>query len=274
MSTRVTTITAGRPASFATLLAELWAFRGLVWAFAARDLKVKYTQTVFGPLWVIANPLITVGVLTFVFGMLVKVPSDGLPYMVFYLAAIVPWNCFSTVLNQVTGSLESQARLISKIYFPRLVIAVAYALTGTFDFLVGYTVGCFIAAGFGVLRPGYLLLMPLLLAIQLAWALGLGLLLAPFNGRYRDVKYMLPLAVQLYYFATPVIYPVSLAPAWARWLYEFNPLAAVIDSYRAALGGRALPWASLGFSAAAAAVVLVLGAMVFMRREQDLVDVL
>ena len=274
LTIRITTVTAGQPVALRALLVELWHYRGLIWAFTVRDLKVKYTQTKVGPVWAVMTPLMTVGVMTFVFGVMVKIPSDNLPYMLFFLLAIVPWNTFNTVLSRTVSSLEAQAALISKVYFPRLAIAASFALNGTVDFLVGYAVTIVFALYFGVFTFTFVLMTPLLLAIQMAWALGLGLLLAPFNGRYRDVKHAIPLLIQLYYFATPVVYPVSLAPRWARWLYEFNPLAAVIDSYRAMLGGRAIPWSSLGFAATASVAVLVLGALVFLHKERDMVDVL
>lgn len=271
---KITTVTAGKPLSIYHLLTELWHYRGLIWAFSARDLKVKYFQTVFGPLWVVMTPLITVGVMTFVFGLMIKVPSDGLPYLLFYLVAIVPWYSFISVLNQTTSSLEAHSTLISKIYFPRLVIGASYALNGVVDFLVGYVVTVIFAMYFSVLTLEYILFMPLLLFIQTAWALGLGLLLAPYNARYRDVKHIIPLAIQLYYFANPIMYSVSIAPSWALWLFKINPFAIVITTYRSLLNGSGPDWFLLAYALLLSLALLAAGAFLFMRKGQDMVDVL
>jgi lipopolysaccharide transport system permease protein len=271
---RTITVSADSRLSVGATVRELWRYRGLVWAFSSRDLKVKYFQTIFGPLWVLLTPLITVGVMTFVFGLMVKIPSDGLPYLLFYLVAIVPWYSFIGVFSQTTSSLEAHATLISKIYFPRLVIGASYAVNGAVDFLVGYGVCLIFAAYFSLLSLKFVLLMPVLLLIQMAWALGLGLLLAPLNARYRDVKHMIPLAIQLYYFANPIMYPVSVAPAWAKWIYHINPFSVVITAYRDALSGRDTDFLSLAGGIVIAVATLVAGAIVFIRKGQDMVDAL
>jgi lipopolysaccharide transport system permease protein len=271
---KITTIAAGKPRSVIQLLIELWNYRGLIWAFTARDLRVKYFQTIFGPLWVVMTPLITVGVMTFVFGLMIKIPSDDLPYLMFYLVAIVPWYAFIAVLNQTVSSLEAHSSLISKIYFPRLVIGASYVLNGTVDFFVGYCVAVLFAIYFSLFSFEFILIMPLLLFIQMAWALGLGLMLAPYNVRYRDVKHIVPLIIQLYYFACPIMYPVSVAPVWAQWIYTVNPFAVVINTYRTALNGHPTDWLSVLFALVFACAVLAFGAFVFLRKEQSMVDVL
>src|SRR5690606_14058856 len=162
----ITVVVAGRRPPLALLLRELWSYRGLAWAFFVRDLKVKYFQTLLGPLWVLMTPLITVGVMTFVFGLMVRIPSDGLPYLLFYLVAIVPWHAFLTTFSMTMASLEAHAGLISKIYFPRLVIGLGYALNAIVDFLVGFGVAVIVAALYGVLPFGFLLIMPVLLYVQ------------------------------------------------------------------------------------------------------------
>ncbi|MCW5591326.1 MAG: ABC transporter permease [Burkholderiales bacterium] len=274
MSTRITTVSASRGPSLRGLLAELWAYRSLVWAFSSRDLKIKYFQTIFGPLWIILTPLITVGVMTFVLGLMIKVPSDDLPYLVFYLVAIVPWLSFITVFTQTMTSLEAHGALLNKIYFPRLVIGASYAVNGAIDFLVGFAAAVAVAAAYGILTPQFLLAMPVLLAIQMAWALGLGYFLAPYNAQFRDVKHIVPLLIQLYYFACPILYAVSLAPAWAKWLYTVNPLASVITTYRSLLNGHPLDWTGLAWALVASFGMLAWGVAVFMRKEQEMVDVL
>lgn len=271
---RITTISAEKSYSVWHVLTELWHYRGLIWAFSARDLKVKYFQTVFGPLWVVLTPLITVGVMTFVFGLMVKIPSDDLPYLMFYLVAIVPWYSFIAVLNQNISSLEAHASLISKIYFPRLIIGASYAVNGTVDFLVGYVVASLFAIHFGLWSMKFLLVMPLLLLIQTSWAVGLGLMLAPYNARYRDVKHIIPLFIQLYYFANPIMYPVSVAPHWAQWMFRMNPFAVVINTYRSALNGHPTDWMAVLIALSMSLGVLAIGAVVFIRKEKTMVDVL
>ena len=272
--TRITKIVAGKPYSVKQLLTELWHYRALVWAFSARDLKVKYFQTIFGALWVVMTPLSTVGVMTFVFGLMIKIPSDDLPYILFYLVAIVPWYAFTAVLNQTVSSLEAHSGLINKIYFPRLVIGVTCVVNGAVDFLVGYCVAVGFAIYFSLLSLEFIIIMPLLLFIQMAWALGLGLMLAPYNARYRDVKHIVPLIIQLYYFASPIMYPVSVAPVWAQWIYKINPFAVVINAYRTALNGHPTDWLSVLFALVVSCTVLAFGAFVFLRKEQNMVDVL
>jgi lipopolysaccharide transport system permease protein len=271
---KITTIAAGKPLSVFQLLTELWQYRGLIWAFSARDLKVKYFQTIFGPLWVVMTPLITVGVMTFVFGLMIKVPSDDLPYILFYLVAIVPWYAFIAVLNQTVSSLEAHSGLISKIYFPRLVIGASCVVNGAVDFFVGYCVAVGFTIYFSMFSLDFIIIMPLLLFIQMVWALGLGLMLAPYNARYRDVKHIVPLIIQLYYFASPIMYPVSVAPVWAQWIYKINPFAVVINTYRTSLNGHPTDWLSVLFALVFSCAVLAFGAFVFLRKEQNMVDVL
>lgn len=256
------------------LLSELLQFKGLIWAFAARDIKVKYTQTFLGVIWVLMTPIITVGVMTFVFGLMIKVPSDGLPYILFYLVAIVPWSSFVGVLSQSISSLELHSGLISKIYFPRVIIGVSYALIGSVDFLVGFILILVFAAYFGALSIKFVLLMPLLLFIQMSFALGLGFLLAPFNARYRDVKHITPLAIQLFYLANPIMYSVSLAPDWAIWLFKINPLATTIITYRSLLNGQGVDWLLIACAFSISLALLIVGSYFFMREAQDMVDVL
>lgn len=272
--TGITTVAADARPALGLLLREIWQYRSLVWAFSLRDLKVKYFQTLLGPLWVVMTPLITVGVMTFVFGLMVKVPSDGLPYLLFYLVAIVPWYAFVATFNQTMSSLEAHAGLISKIYFPRLVIGLAYALNSVVDFLIGFLVAVVVAASFSRLSAGFLLIMPVLLLIQVAWALGLGFWLAPLNAKYRDVKHLVPLLLQLYYFASPILYPASVAPWWIQGLYTLNPLAVVVTGYRSQLNDEGTAWLPLLYALVVSVAVLIRGAIAFMRAERQMVDVL
>lgn len=271
---KITTVSAPAGISIRELLIELWNYRSLIWAFSVRDLKVKYFQTVFGPLWVVLTPLITVGVMTFVFGLMIKVPSDGLPYIIFYIVAIVPWIAFTAVFYTTMSSLEAHGSLLNKIYFPRLVIGASYAVNSSIDFLVGFVTAAALALYFSILTPQFIIAMPVLLFIQIAWGLGLGFWLAPYNAQFRDVKLIVPLIVQLYYFASPILYPTSVAPEWIQWIYKVNPLAAVVTAYRSLLNGTALDWLNLIYAFVVSIAVLAYGAYVFMRKERAMVDVL
>jgi lipopolysaccharide transport system permease protein len=271
---KTTTVSAASGDSIHGLLVELWNYRSLIWAFCSRDLKVKYFQTMFGPLWVVLTPLITVGVMTFVFGLMIKVPTDGLPYLLFYMVAIVPWLAWTAVFYATMYSLEANGSLLNKIYFPRLVIGASYAVNGAIDFAVGFVTSMLLAAWFGMLNVQFVLAMPALLCIQTAWALGLGFALAPYNAQFRDVKLIVPLIVQLYYFANPILYPQSVAPEWTQWMYHLNPLAAVITGYRALLNGTPFPWGAVAFALVLSTAVLAFGAWIFMKKERAMVDVL
>jgi len=205
---------------------------------------------------------------------MVRIPSDGLPYLLFYLVAIIPWYAFNAVLSNTVSSIESNAGLISKIYFPRLLLGASYAMNAAVDFAIGFLLVIGFAAYFGHLTFSVLLIAPLLLLIQMLFSLGLGFALAPLNTRYRDVKHFVPLATQLYYFATPIIYPVSVAPGWAKPWFEVNPMAGVINGYRQALLGSGIDWHSIGIAAAISVCIFLFGASYFLRKEQDLVDIL
>lgn len=271
---RITTIRSLDGISLLRAFVELWLYRNLVWSFSRRDIKVKYFQTVFGPLWVVFSPLMTVGVMTFVFGLLVKIPSEGLPYLVFYLVAIIPWYSFIAVMNNSLSSLESHASLLHKIYFPRLVIPFSAMLNASVDFAVGYLIMVFFAWKYDLLTLSFFLVTPLLVVLQMCLAMGIGLSLAPYNAQYRDVKHLVPLFIQLFYFANPIVYPASVAPEWIRWVYQINPLSVIISSYRATLNGQGLNWVSLSQAALLTLSLFFLGVWLFLRQERRVVDVL
>jgi lipopolysaccharide transport system permease protein len=257
------------------LLKNLWDFRLLLWVFCKRDLKGRYTQTVFGLGWVILTPLITVGVFVIVFGVMVKVPTDGLPTIMFYLVAVIPWYAFMNVLNPSVQMIEGNAGLISKVYFPRLLIGGSYAVGAAVDFLIAYTLLITpFAIAYGVWTPQLLLVMPLLLACTLMTGLGVGLILAPLNAKYRDVKHLVPLALQLFYYSTPAIYPVSAVPSWAKPWYAINPLSLVITGYRDAMQGHWPAQSTLLTLIAIALVCFSTGVLVFQHFDKNVVDTL
>lgn len=269
-----TVIKAGDMQPLKTYLKDLWQYRMLLWVFTARDIKVRYSQTVLGFGWLILSPLITVGVFTFVFGFMIKIPTDGLPYLLFYLVAIIPWYAFMAMINLSMSAVEGNAGLINKIYFPRLLLSGTYTLSAAIDYLVGFGLIIICAILYGRLNYHLFVLFPLLLFIQCMFAMGLGLFLAPFSTRYRDVKLFIPLALQLYYFANPVLYPISASPSWLRLWYEFNPMSMIICGYRDALNGKWPNPEQFVFGFSAAILIFALGFMFFRKNEQSIVDAL
>lgn len=272
---RMTEVASGDGVHLREVLRDLWNYRLLLWVFCKRDLRARYTQTVLGAGWVILTPLITVGVFTIVFGLMVKVPTDGLPTIVFYLVAVVPWFAFLNVINPTVQMVEGNVSLITKVFFPRLLIPGAYALGATVDFLVTFFLlivpFCW---SYGVLTPQLLVIMPVMLVLQLMIAIGVGLFLAPLNARYRDVKHMVPLGLQLFYYSTPAIYPISAVPPWAAPWFAVNPLSLVITSYRRACLGQWPEPQALTVLALEAVVVLAIGSWFYLRFDRKVVDVL
>lgn len=269
-----TVITAGDIQPLGIYLKNMWHYRILLWVFTARDIKVRYAQTVLGFGWIILSPIITVGVFTFVFGVMIKIPSDGLPYLLFYLVAIIPWYAFMGMINLTMGSVEGNAGLVSKIYFPRLLLGGSYTLSSAVDYLVGFGLVVICAIVYGRLNYHLFILFPILLLIQAMFAMGLGLLLAPLSARYRDVRLFVPLALQLYYFSNPIMYPASASPSWLRFWYDFNPMSMVICAYRDTLKGQWPDLHQFSFGVVAAVIIFILGFSFFRKHEQSLVDAL
>lgn len=267
-----TVVKAGDILPLPTLLKNLWHYRILLWVFSLRDIKVRYTQTYLGLGWILLQPLITVGVFTFVFGYMIKIPTDGLPYLMFYLVAIVPWYAFLATLNLTIGSIEGNAGLVSKIYFPRVLLGGSYALSASLDYIVGFGLVLFCAALYGLLTIQLIVVFPFLLLIQALFALGLGLWLAPLSTRYRDIKLIVPLVMQLYYFANPILYPISASPAVIRPWYDLNPMSMMISTYRMALRGEWPHWDNVLFGIVAAIIIFICGFQFFRKKEQSLVD--
>jgi lipopolysaccharide transport system permease protein len=254
-------------------LREVWMYRELLYFFVWRDLKVRYKQTVIGVAWVVLQPLMSMGVFTLFFGRLAKLPSDGLPYPVFYFAALAPWTYFSTALTTATNVVVENQRVITKVYFPRLILPLSSVMSGLVDFGIAFLVLLVLVLGYG-LRPGvHALWLPFLLLLALATALGVGLWLSALNALYRDVRYVTPFLMQFWMLASPVAYPSSLVPGKWQWLYGLNPMAGVIEGFRWALTGHGqAPGALLAASALAVVVLLVGGLMFFQRMEGTVAD--
>jgi lipopolysaccharide transport system permease protein len=247
-------------------LAELWRYRELLYFFVWRDVKVRYKQTAIGILWVILQPLLSMLVFTLFFGRLAKLPSQGLPYPVFYFAALVPWLYFSTALVGVTNIMVENQRVITKVYFPRLILPVSAALSGLVDFAIGFVVLIVFTTSYGI-RPGaHVLLLPLFLVLAFLTVLGIGLWLSALNALYRDVRYLIPFIVQFWMLASPVAYPSSMVPERYRWLYGLNPMAGVIDGFRWGLTGRGQAPSTVLIASSVMVVVAVLGGLIFFNR--------
>jgi lipopolysaccharide transport system permease protein len=247
-------------------LGEVWAYRELLYFFVWRDVKVRYKQTVIGVAWVVLQPLLTMGVFTLFFGRLAKLPSDGLAYPVFYFCALVPWNYFATALQSCTAVVVDNQRVITKVFFPRLVLPLSAVVSGLVDFAIGFVVLGVVLAFYGI-RPGLAALwLPVLLLLAVLTALGIGLWMSALNALYRDVKYVVPFLVQFWMFASPVAYPTSLVPQRWRWLYGLNPMAGVIDGFRWALTGHGQPPGPLLLASSGMVVAVVLGGLFFFQR--------
>jgi lipopolysaccharide transport system permease protein len=258
---------------FELRLRDLWAYRELLYFLVWRDVKIRYKQTAIGVAWVVMQPLLTMLVATLFFGKLAKLPSQGLPYSVFCFAAVVPWTYFSTALTSATNVMVENQRVITKVYFPRLVLPFSSALSGLVDFTIGFLVLLLYTLSYGI-RPAWtLLLLPLFLLLAVLTVLGVGLWLSALNALYRDVKYLTPFLVQFWMLASPVYYSSSMVPERYRWIYGLNPMAGVIDGFRWALTGTGHPPASsLYASVAIVAVIAVSGLVFFNRMEGSIAD--
>jgi lipopolysaccharide transport system permease protein len=254
-------------------LSEVWDYRELLYFFIWRDVKVRYRQTIIGVIWVVLQPLLTMGVFTLIFGRVAKLPSQGLPYPVFYFAALVPWAYFAQALGNCTNILVENQHVITKVYFPRLVLPLAAVSAGLVDFAVGFVVMLVLTLSYGIRLTSAVLLLPAFVFLALLTALGVGLWTSALNALYRDVRSVVPFIVQFWMLASPVVYPSSLVPARWRWLYSLNPMAGVIDGFRWALTGHGQP-PGLPMLASAAIVLVVLagGIFFFQRMEGTIAD--
>lgn len=256
-------------------LRELWAYRGLFFFLVWRDVKVRYAQTVLGAGWAILQPVLTMLVFTVIFGRFAAIPSDGVPYAVFSLAALVPWTYFSTALSGASNSLVSSTNLITKVYFPRLVIPFAPVLAGLVDFAVALVVLGAVMLFYGIVPgPLALVVVPLLLLGMMLTSAGVGCWLAALNIQYRDVKHVTPFLVQVWMYASPIVYPMSLVPEQYRGYYALNPMAGIVEGFRAVLlGTGAVAWPTIGLSLAVGAVLFLTGSLYFRRTERVFADV-
>jgi len=253
---------------------ELWAARELLYFFVWRDIKIRYKQTAIGAAWAVIQPFMTMVVFSLFFGILAKMPSHGLPYPVFYYSALLPWMYFSSALQNITNVVVEQQHVITKVYFPRLVLPLSAVVSGLVDFCIGFAVLVGIMTYYRTPPGPAVLLLPCLLLMAVLIALGLRLWLSTLNAIYRDVRYVVPLLVQFRLFASPVAYPSSLVPERWRWLYGLNPMVGVIEGFRWALTGHGQPPG--GLVVVSAIMVLIVGAgglAYFQKMESTIADV-
>jgi lipopolysaccharide transport system permease protein len=255
-------------------LRELWAHRELLYFLTWRDVKVRYKQTLLGVGWAILQPLATMLVFALFFGRLAKMPSDGVPYPLFSLAALVPWTFFANGMTQSATSVVLNQNLVTKVYFPRLAIPSATVLAGVFDFVLAFVLLLAFIVWYGVTPSLHWLMVVPFSVLALAATLGVGMWLGALNVQYRDVRYAVPFLVQLWLFATPIAYPSSLLTEPWRTVYALNPMVAVVDGFRwSLLATRAPSLATVATSCAVALLLLVSGTLYFRRMEQSFADV-
>jgi len=277
MHTYVTTTTIIKPKKMFSLrdIKEIWTYKSLLYFFTWRDLKVRYKQTFIGAGWAIFQPFITMVVFTVFFGELAKIPSDGVPYPIFVYVGLLFWQFFSGALSDTSSSLISNQSIITKVYFPRLILPISSVLTKFVDFAIASLILIGLMFYYGY-TPGLMgiLILPLLLLITFMAATGAGLFLAAINVKYRDVRYALPFFIQMLIFVTPVIYPASIAGEYS-WILALNPMMGVIQNARGALlGTQPVNWDLLGISFIACLILLLVGIYVFKKVERYFADII
>ncbi len=269
------TITKIRPARgwFDVDLRELWEYHDLLYFLVWRDITVRYKQTVIGAAWALLQPLFTMAVFTIFFGKLAGIPSDGMPYPIFYYSALLPWLYFAGALTNATNTLVDHQRVITRVYFPRLLLPMSPVLAGLLDLAIGFTLLLVLMLAYGVAPSWRLLCLPAFVGLASLTAAGIALWLSALNALYRDVRHAVPFLVQFWMFASPVAYPSTLVPAKWQWLYGLNPMAGVIEGFRWALNpDTPAPGPLLLASLAAVLIFLFGGILYFQHMESAIAD--
>lgn len=260
-----------RPAKglFQLDLTAVWTYRELLYFMVWRDIKIRYKQTVLGAGWAIFQPLITMLIFTIIFGKLARIPSDGIPYPVFAFTALLPWTYFSQALTQGANSVITNANLITKIYFPRLLIPLAATIVPGVDFFFSFIMMLFLMIWFHITPTWNILALPFFLIVAFITAMAVSLWLSALNVRYRDVKYTIPFMVQIWMYASPVVYPVNLIPEKWRLVYGLNPMAGVIEGFRWALLGKQSPDFTVITVSLLVVFVMMTGGIIYFRRSES-----
>jgi lipopolysaccharide transport system permease protein len=253
-------------------LHELWEYRELITSFTLRDIKLRYKQTGLGVAWAVLQPLLTMLIFTIFFGGLAKIPSDGVPYPLFVLAALLPWTLFASGLTRSTTSMVTDANIMTKVYFPRIIVPIASILSPLVDFAVSLVLLGIMMVYYGIAPTINIIFLPLFLLLALATSLGIGLWLSALNVQYRDFQYTVPFLIQIWMFASPVVYASSLVPASLRVWYGLNPMTGVIEGFRWALLGNGTPSVMVLVSVGMVILLLISGMFYFRRMEQYYAD--
>jgi len=250
-------------------LPEVWRYRELLYFFVWRDLKVRYKQTAIGVVWVVLQPLLAMLVFTLFFGRLAKMPSEGLPYPVFYYTALLPWLYFAASLTLATNTVVENERVITKVYFPRVILPFSAVLSGLVDFGIGFLLLMCMMFYYHLVPTVATLLVPVFLMLAVLTALAVGLWLSALNAVYRDVRYVIPFLVQFWLFASPVAYPSTLVPERWRWLYGLNPIAGVVEGFRWAITGQGQPPGRLVLVSALSVLAIFVGGVIFFQKMEN-----
>jgi len=254
---------------------ELWEFRELLYFLIWRDVKIRYKQTVIGMAWAVIQPVVSMVIFTVIFGRFARMPSEGIPYPIFAYAGLLPWHLFAGALQRSIQSLVSSAPLITKVYFPRVIVPISATLSATVDFAISLAVLVAIAVGFGIVPTWRIVVLPGFVGLVLLAALAVGLWLSALNVRYRDVGHAIPFLIQIWMYASPVVYPVGLVPERWRLLYGVNPMVGAIEGFRWALLDKPAPDLRLIAAGVAVTLALFVGGVVFFRRmERIFADVI
>lgn len=253
---------------------EIWEYRELFWTFVVRDIKVRYKQTLIGGLWAILQPFTTMIVFSFFFGTIMNVASDGAPYPIFSYSGLILWMYFTSAISAASGSLIGSTNLITKVYFPRIIIPLASTMTGLVDYLISALLLVVLLIYFQIVPSTFVFLIPVLAVLTWFLASGIGLWLSAINVKYRDVRYAVPFFIQLMLFFTPVIYPVSIAPRFKSLLY-LNPMTGFIEAHRnLILGLNNFNWPALGIALVMSILIFVSGAFYFKSVEKYFTDII
>jgi lipopolysaccharide transport system permease protein len=256
-------------------VAELWRYRELIYFLSWRDVKVRYKQTFIGVVWVLLQPLAMMAIFWFIFGRIIHMPSADDPYHLYVLSGLVPWQFFSRVISESTNSLITDQRLITRVYFPRLVVPIATALTAFVDFSLAMCLVSLLMIWFDIIPGAAIVFFPVAILLMLTAALGVGFWLSALNVEYRDVMHAIPFLVQFWFFITPVVYAASSIPGSWRWLFAFNPMIAVVDAFRWCLLGAVPVDTQIPVVSAAIALASFFTGMLWFRwRERRFVDAL
>ena len=252
---------------------EIWRYRELLYFLSWRDIKVRYKQTVLGILWAFIQPFMQLVVFSVIFGRLAKMDSEGFPYPIFVFAGLLPWQFFAGSLNRSSQSVVSGANIFTKVYFPRLILPMASVGAALVDFGISFVILVGLMLYYGIVPTVATIMVIPLVLFTIFTALGIGTFLSALNVAYRDFRYVIPFMVQIWMFATPVIYPATIVPKNWQWLLSLNPMSGIVDAYRSAILGKPFEWGNLAISMSVATVGFVLGLLYFRRLERQFADI-